>query len=73
VIKRQAAKENAMLYFGDETGMCSDHQSGGSYTPKGVMPFMKSTGKRFSLNMISTIAIGGHVQFGSFSLIIIVF
>ena len=70
-IKRRAAKENAMLYFGDETGMRSDHQAGRSYAPKGVTPIVKSTGKRFSLNMISAISNRGHLQFmildGSFN------
>ncbi|MFT4093522.1 MAG: IS630 family transposase [Niabella sp.] len=62
-IKKRAAKEKAAIYFGDETGMGSDHQAGRSYAPKGQTPVVKSTGQRFSLNMISAISNKGHLQF----------
>lgn len=62
-IKNRAAKEKAVIYFGDETGMRSDHQAGRSYAPKGETPVIKSTGQRFSLNMISAISNKGHLQF----------
>jgi transposase len=62
-IKRRAAKENAIIYFGDETGMRSDHQAGRSYAPVGKTPVIKKTGQRFSLNMISAISNKGHLQF----------
>lgn len=62
-IKRKAKKENAVIYFGDETGMRSDHQAGKSYAPKGKTPVIKRTGNRFSLNMISAISNKGHLQF----------
>jgi transposase len=62
-IKKRAKKENAVIYFGDETGMRSDHQAGKSYAPKGKTPVIKRTGKRFSLNMISAISNKGHLQF----------
>lgn len=51
------------MYFGDETGMRSDHQAGRSYAPKGETPVIKRTGQRFSLNMISAISNKGHLQF----------
>ena len=62
-IKKRAAKEDAVIYFGDETGMRSDHQSGRSYAPIGETPVIKKTGQRFSLNMISAISNKGHLQF----------
>lgn len=62
-IKKRAKKEKAVIYFGDETGMRSDHQAGKSYAPKGQTPIIKKTGKRFSLNMISAISNRGHLQF----------
>lgn len=62
-IKKRANKEKAVIYFGDETGMRSDHQAGRSYAPKGETPVVKQTGKRFSLNMISAISNKGHLQF----------
>lgn len=62
-IKKRAAKENAIIYFGDETGMRSDHQAGRSYAPAGETPVIKRTGQRFSLNMVSAISNRGHLQF----------
>lgn len=62
-IKKRAKKENALIYFGDETGMRSDHQAGRSYAPSGETPIIKKTGQRFSLNMISAISNQGHLQF----------
>ncbi|MBW7893394.1 MAG: IS630 family transposase [Chitinophagaceae bacterium] len=62
-IKRRALKEKGTIYFGDETGMRSDHQAGRSYAPKGHTPVIKSTGQRFSLNMISAISNKGYLQF----------
>ena len=62
-IKKKAQKENAVIYFGDETGMRSDHQAGRSYAPKGETPVIKRTGQRFSLNMISAISNRGYLQF----------
>lgn len=62
-IKKRAQKEKAVIYFGDETGMRSDHQAGRSYAPAGETPVIKKTGQRFSLNMISAISNRGHLQF----------
>ncbi len=62
-IKKRALKEKAVIYFGDETGMRSDHQAGRSYAPSGQTPVIKKTGQRFSLNMISAISNKGHLQF----------
>jgi transposase len=62
-IKKRATREKAVIYFGDETGMRSDHQAGKSYAKKGKTPVIKSTGQRFSLNMISAISNKGHLQF----------
>lgn len=62
-IKKKAKAENAIIYFGDETGMRSDHQTGRSYAPAGETPVIKKTGNRFSLNMISAISNQGHLQF----------
>lgn len=62
-IKQRASMENAVIYFGDETGMRSDHQAGRSYAPAGKTPVIKKTGQRFSINMISAISNQGHLQF----------
>lgn len=62
-IEKKAKDENAVIYFGDETGCRSDHQSGKSYAPKGQTPVVKSTGKRFTVNLIAAISNRGHLQF----------
>ena len=62
-IKTQATKENAIIYFVDETSMRSDQQAGKSYDPKGVASVIKKTGQKFSLNMISAISNKGHLEF----------
>jgi len=62
-IKKQAKKEKAVIYFGDETGCKSSHQAGRSYAPKGQTPIIMRTGKRFTVNMISAISNRGHLEF----------
>ncbi len=62
-IKRKAKRQKGVIYFGDETGMRSDHHAGRSYAPREKTPVIKATGQRFSLNMISAISTRGHLQF----------
>lgn len=62
-IKKNAKKEKAEIYFGDEAGMRSDHHSGKSYSKKGKTPIVKKTGQRFSVNMISAISARGGKRF----------
>jgi len=65
-IARQAKEEKALIYWGDETGLRSDHQTGRSYGLKGKTPVIPSTGQRFSINMISAITNRGHLNFMTF-------
>ena len=37
-LARQAQRERAVLYWGDEMGLRSDHVTGRSYTPVGQTP-----------------------------------
>ena len=62
-IAARAKQENAEIHWGDEAGFRSDHQTGTSYSPKGVTPVIKSTGKRFRVNMISTVTNKGTLRF----------
>ena len=62
-IKQQAKQEKAVVYFGDETGMRSDHTAGKSYAKKGKTPVIKKTGKRFNVNMISAVSTQGSKRF----------
>lgn len=62
-IQKQAKEEGAAIYFGDETGMRSDHTAGKSYAKKGQTPVIKKTGKRFKINMISAVSPRGAKRF----------
>lgn len=62
-IRAQAAREKAEIYWGDETGMRSDHAAGRSYGRRGRTPVIRSSGKRFGCNMISAITNRGRLYF----------
>lgn len=62
-IKQRAQRENSEIFWGDETGMRSDHHAGRSYAPKGKTPVVQSTGNRFKANMISAISNKGVLRF----------
>jgi transposase len=62
-IQRQAKKEGALLYWGDEMGLRSDHSAGRSFSPKGQTPVITGTGQRFRCNMISAITNQGNLSF----------
>ena len=62
-IRRAAKAEKAEIYWGDEMGLRSDHQTGTSYGREGKTPTIPGTGKRFGCNMISAITNRGHLLF----------
>jgi len=62
-IRRQAQKEKAQIFWGDEMGLRSDHAVGRSYGLKGQTPVIMATGQRFSCNMISAITNQGCLNF----------
>jgi transposase len=62
-IAARAKAEGAEIHWGDEAGFRSDHQTGTSFSPKGKTPVIKSTGKRFRVNMISTVTNKGTLRF----------
>jgi transposase len=62
-IARQAKREGATIYWGDEMGLRSDHVSGTSYALVGQTPIVRATGQRFGCNMISAITNRGHLAF----------
>jgi transposase len=65
-IARQAKREGATIYWGDEMGLRSDHVAGASYAPLGQTPIVRATGQRFGCNMISAITNRGHLAFRVF-------
>src|SRR5437867_2542722 len=62
-IRAQALREKAEIYWGDETGMRSDHAAGRSYGRRGQTPVVRSSGRRFGCNMISAITNRGRLYF----------
>ena len=62
-VRAQALREKAEIYWGDETGMRSDHAAGRSYGRRGQTPVIHSSGRRFGCNMISAITNRGRLHF----------
>ena len=62
-IKKRAKLENALIFFGDESGIRSDYHAGTTWGERGKTPIVKTTGSRYSLNMISAVTAKGHFRF----------
>jgi transposase len=62
-IRARAKREKATIYWGDEMGMRSDHQTATTYAPRGKTPTISATGRRFKCNMISAITNRGELKF----------
>ena len=62
-IRAQASAQGAEIYFGDESGVRSDHHAGTTWGIAGETPVVRATGARFSLNMISAISARGNLRF----------
>ncbi len=63
MIQKQARREKAEIYWGDEMGLRSDHAVGRSYGRCGQTPVIPGTGQRFGCNMISSITNRGRMNF----------
>jgi transposase len=62
-IKRLARQQGAMIFFGDEAGIRSDHHAGTTWAARGETPVVSSTGARFGLNLISAVSAQGEFRF----------
>jgi len=62
-MRTRAKAEKAEIYWGDEMGLRSDHQTGTSYGRQGRTPTVPGTGRRFGCQMISAITNRGHLLF----------
>lgn len=62
-IKQLAQKKKALIFFGDEAGLRSDHHAGTTWAKKGKTPVVSSTGARFGLNIISAVSAQGEFRF----------
>lgn len=65
-IKSRAQKEDAEIFWSDETGLRNDCQHERGYAPKGKTPTIRITANRASINMISAITNQGKVRFRIF-------
>jgi transposase len=65
-IAAKAQESSGEIYWGDEMGLRSDHQTGTSWAEKGHTPVIKTTSKRFGCNMISAITNRGTLCFRVF-------
>jgi len=59
----RAKKENAEIWFQDESGLRSDHHSGKTWGLKGTRPVVTSTGSRFRINLVSAVNSYGELRF----------
>lgn len=62
-IRRLAQRKKAMIFFGDEAGVRSDHHAGTTWAVKGRTPVVSSTGARFGLNLVSAVSAQGEFRF----------
>ncbi len=65
-LERRAKREHAVILWGDEMGLRSDHAAGRSFAPKGKTPVVKKTGQRFGCNLIQAISNRGELSFRVF-------
>jgi transposase len=66
-IQQLARREKAEIYFEDEAGIRSDHHAGTTWGIKGRTPVVRTTGARFSVNMISAITSKGAMRFMTYT------
>jgi transposase len=63
LIRALARRHKALIFFGDEAGIRSDHHAGTTWAIKGKTPVVSSTGARFGLNLISAVSAQGEFRF----------
>jgi transposase len=62
-IRNLARRHKALIFFGDEAGIRSDHHAGTTWAIKGKTPIVSTTGARFGLNLISAVSAQGEFRF----------
>jgi transposase len=65
-IQRQATKEKGKIWWVDEAGLRSTHQTGTTWGKKGTTPLVKMSGERFGCNAITAITNQGNLSFSVF-------
>lgn len=62
-ITERAEKENAEIYFGDETNIQNTTNYMRGYAPKGKTPVVKTEAQKFKINMLSAVSKRGKLRF----------
>lgn len=62
-LKKRAQERGAVIMYADEAGLRSDYHTGTTWGETGKTPVVKTTGKRFSIQMLSAIATDGNFEF----------
>ena len=62
-IRAQAKRDRGEIYWGDEMGLRSDHQTGTTDGRRGKTPVIAGTGQRFGCNLISAMTNRGRLNF----------
>ena len=62
-IARRARAAKAVIYWGDETGISNQDQTGRSWAPKGRTPAVARTAKRVTRSMIAAVSNRGLMRF----------
>jgi transposase len=63
LLRSRAKREHALIYWGDEMGLRSDHTTGRTFGRRGQTPVIPGTGQRFRCNMISALTNKGKLCF----------
>ena len=62
-IAAEAKRVGATILFADEASIRSDYHAGTTWAPMGKTPVVQTTGRRFSLNMLSAVSATGQFRF----------
>lgn len=62
-IAAEAKRAGATILFADEASIRSDYHAGTTWAPMGKTPAVETTGRRFSLNMLSAVSATGQFRF----------
>ena len=62
-IQARAKREQALIFFADESSIRSDYHAGTTWGQRGKTPVVGMTGTRYRLNMLSAVSATGHFRF----------
>ena len=65
-IRAEAARVGATIWFADEAGVRSDYHAGTTWAPVGRTPAVKTTGARYSVNLVSAVNTQGALRFAAY-------